>query len=199
MLAISAFSCSGMGRITSLLEVFNEQTGKGSWELRWVARGQDTHPKARCLHASSLPVSFCQKFASQCLGDLWFQDGSVIYCPKCIWFLSHFRGHAVRRKHATAACSRSIRGLHWHARWILVPLSPSPSENPHVNAYSQKPSTMLGQRVSSQPGLSVVVWAFFLFIDILHSFLVYGFLFLWFPKEKKKSHEKFIETAYSRV
>lgn len=170
--------------------------GVESWG-EWVARGQDTHPKASCLHACPLPVSFCQKFASQCLGDLWFQDGSVIYCLKCIWFLSHFRGHAVPRKHATAACSRSIRGLHWHAGWILVPLSPSPSENPHVNGYSEKPSTMLGQRVSSQPGLSVEVWAFF-FIDILHFFGLWFFFSFGFQK-KKKCHEKFIETAYSRV
>lgn len=162
----------------------SKQGGRADSWGKQVARGRDTHPKPRCLCANPLPVSFCWRFASSCLGDLWFQGGSVLYCLKCIWSLSHFRGDAVlgKKSYCTSpACSRNICRLYWHTGWIPVPFDIWKST---CGWLQSEPSTTLGQRDSSEccgSSLSPLYCHFALFFALQISFLLVS------QRKKKKS------------
>lgn len=92
-----------------------------------------------------------------------------------------------------------------------VPLSHSPSENPHVNGYSHSTGCshyiLMAAEATCYVGAEglITTWSeccglsLLLFIVILHSILVYGFFFPLVSKRKKKCHEKFIEIAYSCI
>lgn len=182
MLTIPAFSCSGLGRIMRLLEVFNEQTGKERRELRWGScQGSRHPPKSQVpswkLFAWLILPKVCFSAPGWFVVSGWFCH---LLPEMHLIFVSFQRWCSPKETHycPSSICSRNVCGLDWHAGWLLVPLSPLPSENPHVNGYSQKPFAMWGLRVSSQPGLCVVAWAFFPFINSLLSFLVYGPFYL---------------------
>lgn len=181
MLAIPAFSCSGLGRIMWLLEVFNEQTGKERWELRWGScQGSRHPPKSQVPSWEPFAWLILPKVCFSASGWFVFSGWFCHLLPEMhLIFVSFQRWCSPKETRCPSSiCSRNMHGLDWHAGWLLAPLSPLPSENPHVNGYSQKPFSVWELRVSSQPGLCMLAWAFFPFIDILLSFLVYGLFYL---------------------
>lgn len=151
MLAISAFSCSGLGGIMSPSEVFNEQTGRESWQLRQVSCQGSGHPPK-----NKMPL--CKAFACLILLKVcFFTTGRFVisgwFCPLLpemhLISISFQRWCSPGEKSycTSPACSRNICGLDWHTGWIPVPFNIWKST---CGWLQSEPSTTLGQRDSSE-------------------------------------------------
>lgn len=122
MLAIPAFSCSGLERIMRLLEVFNEQAGKERRELRWGSCQGSRHPPKSQVPLWK-PWLILPKVCFSAPG--WFVI-SGWFCHLLpvmhLIFASFQRWCSPKETHCPLSiCSRNMYGLDWHAGWLLAP------------------------------------------------------------------------------